>query len=52
VINFCLRDSLYRDTAPVPAINFVTGDNPDSYRDAAPIKFVPRSRQHALKFVP
>jgi hypothetical protein len=33
-----LRDNLYRDTAPVPATNFVTGDNPDSYRDAAPTK--------------
>ncbi len=37
VINFWLRDSLYRDTAPVPATNFVTGD-----KFAAPIKLVPR----------
>ena len=34
---FRLRDSLYRDTAPVPATNFVTGD-----KFAAPIKLVPR----------
>ena len=27
----------------MPATNFVTGDNPDSYRDAAPIKIVPPS---------
>ena len=31
-----LRDSLYRDTAPVPAINIVTGD-----KFAAMIKLVP-----------
>jgi hypothetical protein len=37
VTNFWLRDSLYRDTAPVPAIKFVTGD-----KFAAPIKLVPR----------
>jgi len=37
VINYCLRDSLYRDTAPVPATNFVTGD-----KLAAPIKLVTR----------
>jgi len=59
VINYCLRDSLYpmtlpsvgqglrRDTAPVPSTKFVTGDN-----FVAPIKLVPRSRQHAIKFVP
>ena len=35
--NFWLRDSLYHDTAPVPATNFVTGD-----KFVAPIKFVPR----------
>jgi hypothetical protein len=35
--NFWLRDSLYRDTAPVPSPNFVTGD-----RFAAPINLVPR----------
>jgi hypothetical protein len=35
--NFWLRDSLYRDTAPVPSTNFVTGD-----KFAAPIKLVPR----------
>ena len=34
--NLWLRDSLYRDTAPVPAANFVTGD-----KFAAPIKIVP-----------
>ena len=39
---FWLRDKLYRDTAPVPATSYVTGDNPDSYRDASPIKLVPR----------
>jgi len=37
VINPWFRDNLYRDTAPVPANNFVTGDN-----FADPIKFVPR----------
>src|SRR4030042_5574856 len=37
VINYCLRDSLYRDTAPVPAIKFVTGD-----RFPAPINLVTR----------
>jgi hypothetical protein len=36
VINYCLRDSLYRDTAPVPPTDFVTGD-----KFAAPIKLVP-----------
>ena len=45
--DFWLRDNLYPDTAPVPATNFVTGD-----KFAAPIKLVPRSRQHAIKFVP
>jgi len=35
--NFWLRDSLHRDTAPVPATNFVTGD-----KFAALINFVPR----------
>jgi hypothetical protein len=52
VTNFWLQDNLYRDTAPVPATKFVTGDNPDSYRDVAPIKLVPRSLQHSIKFVP
>ena len=47
VNNFWLRDNLYRDTAPVPVTKFVTGD-----KFAAPIKLVPRSRQHAIKFVP
>jgi len=47
VINSFLRDSLYRDTAPVPATKFVTGD-----KFVAPIKLVPRSLQHAIKFVP
>jgi hypothetical protein len=37
VTDFWLRDSLYRDTAPVPAQNFVTGE-----KFAAPIKPVPR----------
>jgi len=32
--NFLTRDNWYRDTAPVLATNFVTGDNPDSYREA------------------
>jgi hypothetical protein len=45
--NFWLRDKLYRDTAPVPATKFVTGD-----KFAAPIKLVPRSRQRAIKIVP
>ncbi len=44
---FWLRDKLYRDTAPVPATNFVTGD-----KFAAPIKLVPRPRQNSIKFVP
>jgi hypothetical protein len=35
--NLWLRDSLYRDTAPVHANSFVTGD-----KFAAPIKLVPR----------
>ena len=39
--------NLRRDTAPVPATKFVTGD-----KLVAPIKLVPRSRQHAIKFVP
>ncbi len=34
---FWLRDKLYRDTAPVSANNYVTGD-----KFAAPIKLVPR----------
>jgi hypothetical protein len=34
---FWLRDKLYPDTAPVPAINFVTGD-----KLTAPIILVPR----------
>jgi len=34
---FCLRSALYRDTAQVPATNFVTED-----KFAAPIKLVPR----------
>ena len=37
VINFWLKDSMYRDTAPVPANNFVNGD-----KFEAPIKLVPR----------
>ena len=47
VTDFRLRDSLYHDTAQVPATNFVTVD-----KFAAPIKIVPRSRQHSIKFVP
>jgi hypothetical protein len=47
VINFWLRDNLYRDTAPVPSARFVTGD-----KFVAPRQFVPRSRQNAIKFVP
>jgi hypothetical protein len=43
--NFWLRDNLYRDTAPVPAINFVTGD-----KFAAPITIVPRHTQCSIKF--
>jgi hypothetical protein len=35
--NFWLRDSLYRDTAPVPTIKFVIGD-----KFAAPIILVTR----------
>jgi hypothetical protein len=42
VTNFLLRDSLYRDTALVRANNFVTG-----VKFAAPIKHIPRSRQHS-----
>ncbi len=37
VTDFYLRDRLYRDTAPVLATKFVTGD-----KFAAPIKLVPR----------
>jgi len=37
VINYWLRDNLYRYTAPVPATKLVTGDN-----FLAPIKLVPR----------
>ena len=40
---FRLRDNLYRDTAPVPATNFVTGD-----KFVAPIKLVTQPRQHAI----
>ena len=38
---------MYRDIALVLSTNFVTGDNPDSYRDVAPIKLVP----HDVRFV-
>jgi hypothetical protein len=38
VINFWLRDKLYRNTAPMPATSFVNGD-----KIAAPIKLVPPS---------
>jgi len=37
VTDYWLRDSLYRDTAPVPAIKFVAGD-----KFVAPINLVPR----------
>jgi hypothetical protein len=37
VITYWLRSTLYRDTAPVPASNFVTGD-----KFAAPISLVTR----------
>jgi hypothetical protein len=37
VITYWLRSTLYRDTAPVPATNFVTGD-----KFVAPINFAPR----------
>jgi hypothetical protein len=37
--NYWLRDKLYRDTAPVPATNFVTGD-----KFAASIKLVGDTR--------
>jgi hypothetical protein len=47
VINFYLRDSLYRDTAPVPVNSFVTGD-----KFVAPIKLVPRHALCSIKFVP
>jgi len=43
MINLWLRYYLYRDTALVPAISFVTGDIPISIGIAAPIKLVPRS---------
>jgi hypothetical protein len=43
VIHFSLRPTLYRDTAPVPAISIVTGDIPIAIGIAAPLKFVPRS---------
>ncbi len=44
---FGFGQGLRRDTAPVPPIRFVTGD-----KLVAPIKLVPRSRQHSIKFVP
>ncbi len=47
VINYCLRDSLYRDTAPVPATYFVTGD-----KFAAPIKLVPRHSYRSSSLYP
>jgi hypothetical protein len=45
VTNLWLRYSLYRDTAPVLATSFVTGDN-----FAAPIKLVPRSGSNSQTF--
>ena len=42
--NFWLRVSLYRDTAPVTANNFVTGD-----KFVAPIKLVPRHSYNSEK---
>jgi hypothetical protein len=45
--DFWLRPYLYRDTAPVPAISFESGDN---FID--PNKIVPRPRQHQTKIVP
>jgi hypothetical protein len=44
VINLWVPYSLYRDTAPVPAISFVTGD-----KLAAPINLVPRSGSNSTK---
>ena len=44
---FWLRDSLYRDTAPVPLTKI-------QYRDCllAPIKLVPRHAYRSIKFIP
>jgi hypothetical protein len=44
---FWLRDSLYRDTAPVLPTKFVTEN-----KFVASTKLAPRSRQNAIKFVP
>jgi len=46
VTNLWLRNSLYRDTAPVLAISFVTGD-----RFLAPIKLVPRNGSNSTKLL-
>ena len=46
VINLWLRNSLYRDTAPVPANSFVTGD-----RFLAPIYLVPRNGSNSTKLL-
>ena len=47
MINFRLRDSLYRDTAPVPATSFATGD-----KFAAPISLVPRHSYNSQNLYP
>jgi hypothetical protein len=45
--DFWLRDNLYRDTAPVPATNFVPGD-----KFAAPINIVPRHSYSSQNLYP
>ena len=47
MITSCFLSSLYRDTAPVRANSFVTGDN-----FLAPLKFVPRSGSNSTKILP
>jgi hypothetical protein len=49
VTDFWLRPTLYRDTAPVLAISFVTGDIPIAIGIAAPIELVPRSGSNSTK---
>jgi hypothetical protein len=47
VITYWLRSTLYRDTAPVPAINFVTRDN-----FAVSINLVPRHSHNSQNLYP
>jgi len=47
MIDLLLRNTLYRDTAPVLATSFVTGD-----KLAAPIILVPRNCSNSTKLLP